>query len=885
MSKILEDNPIFDEDYRYLPVVGDSVTYDTPILIKYNKDGSIDIKPICDLFNSAKATEFNEEQWRDFTKKNFKVLTRSGWKKVEYVYKHKTTKQLKRVTTKDGLIDCTIDHSLFDADKKEKKPGDFKKGDYIEIYTKPIKYNQANKIDIEMAWLYGFFMADGNAMVSEQKQTYFSKKEQEIRTYPNRKKYWKISNKSLERLNKAKEILIKHDYKCQIKDHMKSSSVYNLTCYDGKLIDNAISDFYTSYGYKKVPYAILNATKEIKSAFMDGFCCGDAQGDTLSECIEFGQKSKVAMAGIYFILKELNSNFRLRIRNDKPEFISFRFKNHRGKNIVDDLSERSHYKVWDVRDVVSKNEYVYDISCDGTFINVLGMITAHNTDGVNFLCAKKLRYTEEHPYYCTGKGRNGKVGKAYVGAEADVQEFEDVYLVPEIPGGYNKMGLDIDEVIPGNFLMRRKLYADLLDDGKIKRVGNSIKSRSMALYQKKFIMNGLKLLLYGHGKEFIDSYYDYIEKIFNFKIPLKDIASVGKIKMSLDEYKEKCKETTAAGSKKARQAWYELAIKEGLKVNMGDSIYYINTGKKKSDADVQRVTKYFIKQSDLFSENGEVDVTKEYTRELNKIKKLFKENPNNEAIQKYIRPNGKLVNLSDYVNMAHPEAEERDILNFNCILVPNDLIEDDEDHFCDENFEYNVEKYIDMLNKRILNLTVCFDRSMRERIDEKGKKVSNILITNPADRKEFTEEQCQLIYGQPLNESDQDKLEDVMMPEDKEIKFWLSINERPPYVDECGLDWDEITKDYLKRKEILQQEGIRDEVEKYNNFLENSLTKAMYDDFIDDGEIPTELSSFLEVETNGMNFISKKYNVVIGSLMDIIDMDFSLRNNGDDEEE
>ena len=508
-----------------------------------------------------------------------------------------------------------------------------------------------------------------------------------------------------------------------------------------------------------------------------------------------------------------------------------------------------------------------------------------DTDGVNFLSAKKLRYTEEHPYYCTGFGRNGKVGKPYTGNEADVQEFEDLYLVPNIPGGYNKMGVDIDEVIPGNFLMRRKLYADLLDNGDIKRVGNSIKSRSMALYQKKFIMNGLKLLLYGHGKEFIDSYYDYIEKIFNFKIPLKDIASVGKIKMSLDEYKEKCKETTAAGSKKARQAWYELAIKEGLKVNMGDSIYYINTGKKKSDADVQRVTKYFIKQSDLFSENGEVDVTKEYTRELNKIKKLFKENPNNEAIQKYIRPNGKLVNLSDYVNMTHPEAEERDILNFNCILVPNDLIEDDEDHFCDENFEYNVEKYIDMLNKRILNLTVCFDRSMREKIDEKGKKVSNILITNPADRKEFTEEQCQLIYGQPLNESDQDKLEDVMMPEDKEIKFWLSINERPPYVDECGLDWDEITKDYLKRQEILQQEGIRDEVEKYNNFLENSLTKAMYDDFIDDGEIPTELSSFLEVETNGMNFISKKYNVVIGSLMDIIDMDFSLRNNGDDEEE
>lgn len=508
-----------------------------------------------------------------------------------------------------------------------------------------------------------------------------------------------------------------------------------------------------------------------------------------------------------------------------------------------------------------------------------------DTDGVNFLSANKLRYTEDHPYYCTGKGRNGKIGKAYTGNEADVQEFEDLYLVPDIPGGYNKMGLDIDEVIPGNFLMRRKLYVDLLDDGKIKKVGNSIKSRSMALYQKNFINHGLKLLLYGHGKEFIDYYYDYIEKIFNFKIPLKDIASVGKIKTSLAEYKERCKETTAAGSKKARQAWYELAIKEGLKVNMGDSIYYINTGKKKSDPDVQRVTKYFVKETNLFSYGDETDVTKKFNSELNKIKKLFKENPKDENIQKYVRPNGKLVNLSDYVKMEHPEAEERDILTFNCILLPNELVEDDEEHYCDDNFEYNVEKYIDMFNKRILNLTVCFDRSVRETINEKGKKVSNILIDNPAKRKEFTDEECQLIYGQPLNESDQDNIEDVMMPEDKEIKFWLSINERPPYVDECGLNWEEITKDYLKRQEILQQEGIRDEVGRYNNFLEKTLTKAMYDDFIDDGEIPAEISSFLDVATNGFSLISKKYNVVIGSLMDIIDIDFSLRDSDEDDEE
>lgn len=502
-----------------------------------------------------------------------------------------------------------------------------------------------------------------------------------------------------------------------------------------------------------------------------------------------------------------------------------------------------------------------------------------DTDGINFKIAEKLRYTDEHPYFATGEGRNGKIGKPYTGLAADVQEFEDLYL-------RRKNGIDIDEVVPSSINFKRKTYADLLENKQVKLVGNSIKSKKMPVFIEKFLDKAIPLLLYDKGKEFIEFYYDYIEKIYNYKIPLKDIASVGKIKISIDEYKEKCKETTSAGTKKSRQAWYELAIRDNLKVDMGDTIYYINTGNKKAQSDVQRVTKYFIKQSDLFSDNGEVDMTKEYDRELSKIKKIFKDNPEDEKIQKYIRPNGKVINLSDYVKMEHPEAEERDEILFNCIMLPREVVEDEEDRFCDKDMEYNVEKYIEMLNKRITGLLVCFKRSMRETVNEKGKTVSNILINNPSDRKAFTDEDCKLISGEPMNDSDEDKVEDVMMPEDKEISFWLSINEKPPYIDNCGLDWEQIKSDYLKRQEILQKEGIRDEVAKYNDFLENTLTKAMYDDFIDDGEIPAELSSFLDVETNGMNLISKKYNVIIGSLMDIIDADFSAnRWMKNDEEE
>jgi hypothetical protein len=416
-------------------------------------------------------------------------------------------------------------------------------------------------------------------------------------------------------------------------------------------------------------------------------------------------------------------------------------------------------------------------------------------------------------------------------------------------------------------------------------VGNSIKSKKMPVFIEKFLDTAIPLLLYGKGKEFIEFYYDYIEKIYIYKIPLKDIASVGKIKISIDEYKAKCKETTSAGTKKSRQAWYELAIRDNVKVDMGDTIYYINTGNKKTQSDVQRITRYFTRQRDLFSNGTDTDMTKIYERELTKIKKAFKNDPKDPEISAYVKDNGKVVSLSDYVKIAHPEAEERDEIIFNCIMLPRDIVEDEEDRFCDESFEYNVEKYIEMLNKRITGLLVCFKKSMRERVDEKGRTVNNILISNPTERKEFTEEECRLISGEPMNDSDEDKVEDVMTIEDKEMKFWTSIEQKPPYVDECDIDWEQAKWNYFEHQKVLQQEGIRDEVEKYTDFISNSLTKEMYEDFVDNGNVPSELLSFLDIETNGMGLVSKKYNVVIGSLTDIFDANFDNKDNDDEESE
>lgn len=507
-----------------------------------------------------------------------------------------------------------------------------------------------------------------------------------------------------------------------------------------------------------------------------------------------------------------------------------------------------------------------------------------DTDGFNFRMPDKFRYTKENPYIGKGLGRNTKKDKKYYEVEADVAEFEDVYINQAYNGGKLKNGLGIDEFADATINFARKNYADLLDakKDKIKLVGNTIKSKKMPIYIEKFLDKGIKLLLHGKGKEFLELYYDYVEKIYNLQIPLKDIATVGKIKTSIETYKESCKQLTAAGTKKARQVWYELAIKHKLDVHMGDAIYYINTGNKKSSSDVQRLTKYYyIKNGEkinyIVNENGEpqkdkkgnlIDLTKYIEKEYNKYKKTAPP----EDFNNYGQKGQKIkINAFEYGKKLFPNLQEEDILVFNCILLSNDIVEDEDDHYCDEDFEYNKDKYIEMFNKRIRPLLVCFDKSIRISINEKGKEIDNILINNPNDRKFFTEEECKLVSGQPYNITDQDTYEQLMTIEDKEIKFWLSVNKTPPYVEECGINWEEVVKDYNQRMEQYTKDGIKEEIDKYNEIISH-MKKSDVESFFEEGILPDELLKFVDIDLNTNNFVSKQFKLKIGSLSDIFDI-------------
>lgn len=484
----------------------------------------------------------------------------------------------------------------------------------------------------------------------------------------------------------------------------------------------------------------------------------------------------------------------------------------------------------------------------------------------------EFRYTKEHPYIGKGLNRLVKEGKEYIDEWGDIMEFNDLFM-------REKMGLDEDEVIPSNITCSRKNYLDLLDNGEVKIVGNTLKSKKMPIYIEKFISKAADLLLHNKGKEFIEYYYDYIEKIYNMQIPLKDIASVGKIKTSIKEYKEKCKELTKAGTKKARQAWYELAIKENLNVNMGDSIYFINTGNKKGESDIKRVTEYYYVDDNgneidyLVNDNGEkvldkkgniISLTKYIEKEY---KKYYKEYSDSEFAK-------TRLNYANNILFKDKEILEKDRIIFNCVLLSNDLVEDEEDHYCDDNIEYNAAKYIEMFNKRIRPLLVVFDRNIRTTVNEKGKEIDNILISNPKDRKTFTEEETKLVSGQPFNELDQDTYEQLMTMEDKEIKFWLSVNKVPTYIENIdGMNWEDIKSDYIDRQKQLEQEGIKEEIELYNSII-NNLKVTDVQELLEDGILPEKLLPLINEDFQTGVFKSKKWGIQLGTIYDIIDKAF-----------
>jgi hypothetical protein len=283
---------------------------------------------------------------------------------------------------------------------------------------------------------------------------------------------------------------------------------------------------------------------------------------------------------------------------------------------------------------------------------------------------------------------------------------------------------------------------------KIKLTGNTIKSKKLQQYVVEFLDEGLKHLLNGDGLSFVELYYDYVSKIFNKEIPLSKIANKARVKQSVEDYRKYIKKTTKAGSFMSRQAHMELVMINDYPAGLGETIFYVNNGTKKTSGDVQKIAKPTKKQQEEFQ-----------------------------------------------LKYGYPMP--LDYIEVNCYMIPEKEIQNNPNMTGD----YNVPRYLSTFNKRLEPLLCVFKPEIRE----------DILIEDPKDRQYFTKLQCELISGFPLKEDGQDKFDEVMTLSDSEVLFWNRVNKDPffMYVEDSLSLVDKYWVDHNRKVVKLQANSIK----------------------------------------------------------------------------
>jgi len=465
-----------------------------------------------------------------------------------------------------------------------------------------------------------------------------------------------------------------------------------------------------------------------------------------------------------------------------------------------------------------------------------------DTDGENFAIPDNIntfKYLAKGSHWKTTEYANQEL----VGLDAVLAEFNETYMI-------GRMGLDIDDICNSTINFSRKNYANDIG-GKIKFVGNSIKSKKMPVYIEEFLSKAIRLLLDGKGKEFINHYYDYVDKIYNYNIPLVKIASKSKIKSTISDYKKKANKKNKAGNPMPKQAHMELAVKDNLTVNLGDVLYYVNTGNAKNQGDIKTIrgSKMTKKEKADYELKYGRPVSPDYI-EIQINCKLI--NPNdvdlNFEILKEIETFNKILTTIDDVDKINE-------INLQIVNLEGQLLTD----------EYNVNKYLEAFNKKVKPLLVCFHPDIRKKILLTIKKDKKTKLEKITEKNIFSDAQCQLVSGMPDEPIDQDTYEELMTMEDKEIKFWDKVNKVPNNIEEE--EWEKIRADYHVRKAIERENGIINE-------------KNMLDDIFKHFEIeqlkmieqtltiPDSILILATVDDDGY-FVSRKWDVILCHVNDI----------------
>jgi len=336
-------------DMGYDVIYGDSVMRDTPILSR--KNGIMSYVPIED-FSSASNTNTRTHYSID----DIEVLDENGWTKAKHVFKHRVNKNVYGILTGRGYVECTEDHSLM-IGGKEVKPSSLSVGDRIDIVEYRSLGNHA--IDGDIAWLIGFYLADGSSSVHHGKHGI--------------KYSWYIAqSKHIDALLRAQEILkSKLGFDTKIIDTNCPVGMKRLVpVSNSKELTLLFQHWcHSKENHKLIPSFVLNSNK--KRELLEGLWIGDGYNSKTETSICLTDKCLIA--GITHILNDIGQEYTLSIRDDKPDVLRIRYVEH-GKTPPDEITR--------IR-VFTTHDYVYDIETHSHhFSGGIGNVLLHNTDSI-----------------------------------------------------------------------------------------------------------------------------------------------------------------------------------------------------------------------------------------------------------------------------------------------------------------------------------------------------------------------------------------------------------------------------------------------------------------------------------------------------------------------
>ena len=562
-NKLYTQDPEVPVDLNIEVVYGDSVTGDTPLLLK--KDGLIYIETIKSIFNEKRSFEYPGFKMfdktirleKEYSESDYQVWSDIGWVDIKKVIRHKTDKKIYNILTHNGFVKVTEDHSLLNENSNIIKPSECNLETKLLSNYPDIFECNIDTISKDRAYIYGFFYGDGSC---------------DKYNCPSGLKYsWALNNSDINIIKKLKKLLEKEypEHTPIFYDTIKSSGVYKLSINNQKsFVEEYRQKFYDSDRYKKVPTEILNSSIEVVQSFFSGYWAADGCRKDKEKigCTRFDNKGQIGSSGLYFLMKKLGYNVSINTREDKDNIFRLTLTNSNQRRVCNQIKK---IKVSDVYD-----DCVYDIETEcGRFQAGVGNIIVKNTDSI-FI---KFKYNRDD----FERNRSDTFKLATICGDNLTHK---VFKRPPID-------LEFEKVFNPFILLSKKRYIankyentkDPFDLKGVDAKGIALTRRDYCTMVKKCYKEVIDTILNNKSgtsldsvKKSIELYKGYIDKIYNYQINIDDLIVSA---MLASSYKTKPVHVQLAEKLKERKE----------EVQVGSRIPYIfventsNTPKQKSE--------------------------------------------------------------------------------------------------------------------------------------------------------------------------------------------------------------------------------------------------------------------------------------------------------------